>query len=124
MPYPPASAADIEFFGTHGYLVVRNAADPADLDTLESHCGKILEQKERFAFDWAWEEGTSREERAFRLVQDPLLVHGSAPNGSSADRRALLYSYQPAGYRHAREYIRIDPERGIEISPSGNGAEL
>ncbi len=69
MPYPPASAADIEFFGTHGYLVVRNAADPADLDTLESHCGKILEQKERFAFDWAWEEGTSREERAFRLVQ-------------------------------------------------------
>lgn len=55
---------------------------------------------------------------------DPLLVHGSAPNGSSADRRALLYSYQPAGYRHAREYIRIDPERGIEISPSGNGAEL
>ena len=38
---------------------------------------------------------------------DPMLVHGSAPNSSSHDRRALLYSYQPAGYRHSREYIRI-----------------
>ncbi|MEE9280935.1 MAG: phytanoyl-CoA dioxygenase family protein [Myxococcota bacterium] len=52
-----------------------------------------------------------------------LLVHRSSPNRSEADRRALLYSYQPAGQRHAREYIRIDPERGIEIGPPGGAAE-
>jgi len=29
----------------------------------------------------------------------PLLVHQSAPNLSDSQRRALLYSYQPAGRR-------------------------
>jgi hypothetical protein len=35
-----------------------------------------------------------------------FLVHRSAPNRSSADRRALLYSYQPAGLPHAVELGR------------------
>ncbi len=51
----------------------------------------------------------------------PLLVHRSEPNRSDEDRRALLYSYQPEGYRHSREYIRIEPERGIRIGlPAGS----
>jgi ectoine hydroxylase-related dioxygenase (phytanoyl-CoA dioxygenase family) len=33
----------------------------------------------------------------------PLLVHRSLPNRSDQDRRALLFSYQPAGYRHMRD---------------------
>ena len=45
----------------------------------------------------------------------PLLVHGSAPNRSHVDRRALLYSYQPAGHRHAREFIHIDPAGRIDV---------
>ncbi len=50
-----------------------------------------------------------------------LLVHRSSPNSSGEDRRALLYSYQPAGYRHSREYIRIDAERGVQIGlPAGS----
>ncbi len=36
----------------------------------------------------------------------PLLVHQSAPNGSDQQRRALLYSYQPAGRRHMLESFR------------------
>ena len=36
----------------------------------------------------------------------PLLVHRSLPNLSGADRRALLYSYQPAGNRHSLEELR------------------
>ena len=32
-----------------------------------------------------------------------LLVHRSLPNLSAHDRRALLYSYQPAGRRHSIE---------------------
>ncbi|HWA23767.1 MAG TPA: phytanoyl-CoA dioxygenase family protein [Caulobacterales bacterium] len=35
-----------------------------------------------------------------------FLVHRSAPNRSSRDRRALLYSYQPAGARHLRDVLR------------------
>jgi ectoine hydroxylase-related dioxygenase (phytanoyl-CoA dioxygenase family) len=44
--------------------------------------------------------------RGSALFFGPLLVHRSLPNRSNDDRRALLYSYQPAGYPHARE-IRI-----------------
>lgn len=32
-----------------------------------------------------------------------FLIHMSAPNHSDKDRRALLYSYQPAGFPHVRE---------------------
>ncbi|HMF28553.1 MAG TPA: phytanoyl-CoA dioxygenase family protein [Candidatus Cybelea sp.] len=35
-----------------------------------------------------------------------FLVHRSLPNRSAQDRRALLYSYQPAGNPHAREIPR------------------
>lgn len=35
-----------------------------------------------------------------------FLVHRSLPNTSEHDRRALLYSYQPAGHPHAREIPR------------------
>jgi ectoine hydroxylase len=35
-----------------------------------------------------------------------FLVHRSLPNTSDKDRRALLYSYQPAGNPHAREIPR------------------
>jgi ectoine hydroxylase len=35
-----------------------------------------------------------------------FLVHRSAPNRSDTDRRALLYSYQPAGLPHAVELAR------------------
>jgi hypothetical protein len=36
----------------------------------------------------------------------PRLVHRSMPNTSGSDRRALLYSYQPAEYRHSLEFLR------------------
>lgn len=35
----------------------------------------------------------------------PLLVHMSEPNRSAKGRRALLYSYQPAGNRTLRDYL-------------------
>jgi hypothetical protein len=35
-----------------------------------------------------------------------MLVHRSAPNRSDQDRRALLYSYQPAGEKHLRHTLR------------------
>ena len=36
-----------------------------------------------------------------------FLVHRSLPNRSGADRRALLYSYQPAGHPHGLELNRL-----------------
>ena len=35
-----------------------------------------------------------------------FLVHQSLPNESDAQRRALLYSYQPAGRHHMLEKLR------------------
>jgi hypothetical protein len=35
-----------------------------------------------------------------------LLVHQSRPNRTDGDRRALLYSYQPAGHPHLLEHLR------------------
>jgi phytanoyl-CoA hydroxylase len=75
MPYPRASAADLERFWRDGYLVVRDAVEPKDLDRLQAICDRLLENKDRMAFDWAWEAGTDREHRAFKIVQtSPSLV--------------------------------------------------
>jgi ectoine hydroxylase-related dioxygenase (phytanoyl-CoA dioxygenase family) len=40
------------------------------------------------------------------VVFGPRLVHRSMPNTSGSDRRALLYSYQPASYRHSLDHLR------------------
>jgi ectoine hydroxylase-related dioxygenase (phytanoyl-CoA dioxygenase family) len=53
----------------------------------------------------------------------PFLVHRSKPNRTGADRRALLYSYQPPGNPHSRELTGIGrkPEQlagGSKPSPS------
>lgn len=39
----------------------------------------------------------------------PFLVHRSLPNRSGGDRRALLYSYQPAGNKHLGELTGLGP---------------
>jgi hypothetical protein len=41
----------------------------------------------------------------------PFLVHKSAANRSDAERRSLLYSYQPPGLAHARECLRRERAR-------------
>ncbi len=69
MAYPTASEADVAFFREHGWIAVPDAVDVADLADLEAACAVILEKKEVMAFDWAWEEGTPKEDRAFKIVQ-------------------------------------------------------
>ena len=69
MPYPQPTAQDVAFFDAHGWIVVEDAVDPSDLVTLEARCDVILEKKESMAFDWAWEEGATRDERAFKILQ-------------------------------------------------------
>jgi phytanoyl-CoA hydroxylase len=67
--YPDCTDEQVQFFREHGYLVVEEAIDPDDLARVEERCQPILDKKEKLAFDWAWEKGTPREQRAFRLVQ-------------------------------------------------------
>ena len=69
MAYPEASASDVAFFREHGWIVVEEAVEPADLSELISRCDEILENRESMAFDWAWDKDVPREARAFRIVQ-------------------------------------------------------
>lgn len=69
MAYPQPTDAHIDFFRDHGWIVVEDAIDPADLTELMARCAEILDNKESMAFDWAWEAGTPREQRAFKIVQ-------------------------------------------------------
>jgi ectoine hydroxylase-related dioxygenase (phytanoyl-CoA dioxygenase family) len=73
--YPKADASQLEFFEEHGWLVLEDVIDPADLAELASRCEVILHKKHKLAFDWAWEKGKSKEEREFKIVQgSPTLV--------------------------------------------------
>jgi hypothetical protein len=75
MPYPEASQADIDFYREHGWIHVKDAVDPADLETLIEKCHEIIERKDEIAFDWAWEKGVDKEERPFRILQSsPTLI--------------------------------------------------
>jgi ectoine hydroxylase-related dioxygenase (phytanoyl-CoA dioxygenase family) len=67
--YPEAEPGQVAFFEEHGFLVVEHAVDKEEIREVESRLQVILEKKHKLAFDWAWEKGTPKEERAFRLVQ-------------------------------------------------------
>ena len=43
-----------------------------------------------------------------------FLVHRSLPNRSGGDRRALLYSYQPAGHPHMLELNGLLQKRAVQ----------
>ena len=53
MRYPQAEDGDVEFFQEHGWLVVSDAIDPAELSELGERCEVILQKKHKLAFDWA-----------------------------------------------------------------------
>ncbi|MCZ6854798.1 MAG: phytanoyl-CoA dioxygenase family protein [Gammaproteobacteria bacterium] len=69
MPYPTCSNEQVRFFQDAGYLVVENAVAPDDVTEVREHCDVIVEKRHKLAFDWAWEKGTSREDRKFKIVQ-------------------------------------------------------
>lgn len=69
MSYPQATRQQINFFRTHGYIVVKDAIDQAEIDYLDETCQEIIHRKGELAKDWAWEKGKSRDERDFKIVQ-------------------------------------------------------
>lgn len=69
MPYREPIAEDVAFFEQHGWLVVEDAIELEDLKLVSANLEVILQKKHKLAYDWAWEKGASREERAFKIVQ-------------------------------------------------------
>src|ERR1700688_2392589 len=89
MSYPTASAEQIDFFEEHGWLVVEDAIPQTDLDELEGYCDLILKEKEKLAYDWAWDSKEERDKRSFRIVQSsPSFVWAQA--GEAAYRGWLV----------------------------------
>jgi phytanoyl-CoA hydroxylase len=75
MPYPSATPEQVRSFAKHGYLVVEDGIDVADLSDLQARCETIIEQKDKLALDWAWEKGTSLAQREFAILQSsPTLI--------------------------------------------------
>ncbi len=75
MPYPEATQDDIGFFAEHGWIVVHDAIDPADIEGLTARCEEIIERRDKMAFDWAWEKGEEKADRPFRILQSsPTMI--------------------------------------------------
>ncbi len=70
-----ATAEQITFFLEHGWLVVEDAVEPAEIAEAAARMEVILRKKHKLAYDWAWEKGRSKEERQFKIVQgSPSMV--------------------------------------------------
>jgi ectoine hydroxylase-related dioxygenase (phytanoyl-CoA dioxygenase family) len=115
MPYPRPTAADVEHFDEHGWIVVRDAIDPDDLVELEEYCSQIIDRKELMAYDWAWEEGKATDEREFKILQSsptlfwPVLNesrfrHWAVEFGSALLRRPVEFWYD--------QFLAKPPETG------------
>ena len=102
MTYPHASAEQITFFEEHGFVVVADAIPSADLDELERRCDRLLDDRERLANDWAWDEAESLEGRSFRIVQSsPSFVWSDI---TKAPYRVWLAEFAEALMRRRLEF--------------------
>jgi phytanoyl-CoA hydroxylase len=99
MPYPRARHADIEFFHSHGWIVVTDAIDADDLITLVTRCEEILRNKDRMASDWLWEKGTSRDDRDFKIVQAHPTMRWPELNDTRVRRWAVEFASALMGDR-------------------------
>jgi len=69
MAYPALTQEHRDFFDEHGWIVIPDAIPQEHLDELERHCDSILTEKEKLAFDWAWDVKEDKDKRSFRIVQ-------------------------------------------------------
>jgi len=67
--YPECQERDRVSFDEHGFLVLAGVIDAGDIDRVADRCEKIIANKHKLAFDWAWDKSRSRDEREFKIVQ-------------------------------------------------------
>jgi ectoine hydroxylase-related dioxygenase (phytanoyl-CoA dioxygenase family) len=89
--YDSATAEQIEFFREHGWLVVEDAIAQGELDIIQAHCQQLLDDKQRYAQDWAWDQQESLEERSYRIVQS--FPHFTIGDCSSTAYRDWLVAF-------------------------------
>lgn len=119
MAYPKADADDVAFFAEHGWIVVTDAVDPADLEVLEARCDTILEKKETLAFDWAWDEGTDRDQRDFRILQSSPTIFYPELNEARFRSWAIEFAStlmgRPVEFWYD-QFLAKPPERSVPTS--------
>lgn len=69
MSYPEPTQDQVTFFKEHGWLVVEDAIDLDHITELGRRCDELIERRHELAFDWAWDESESKDDRSFRIVQ-------------------------------------------------------
>jgi hypothetical protein len=69
MAYPRATQDQIKFYREHGYLMVTDAIPQSDLDEIDRYCDRIMDDKQKYANDWAWDDKEALQNRSFRIVQ-------------------------------------------------------
>lgn len=117
MSYPQATQEQIDFYRTHGYLVVKNAIDIAEIDYLDEACLEIIQRKHELAKDWAWEKGKSLDERDFKIVQ--AMPEKVIPDIASKKYCKWAIEFgssllgQVAGYWYG-QYLAKPPKNGAE----------
>lgn len=114
--YRAATEEDIHFFRTHGYIVVRDVIDPAELDSITALCDQIIERKETLAFDWAWEKDKSRDEREFKILQSsPTMLWPDAVSGAPFRKWAVEFASALMGFELEfwyDQFLAKPPEEG------------
>jgi phytanoyl-CoA hydroxylase len=115
MPYPEATDADVAFYAAHGWIAVEDAIDPDDLQVLVGRCDEILAKKDEMAFDWAWEEGRSLDEREFKILQSSPTRFWPELNASRFRTWAVDYASvlmgQPVEFWYD-QFLAKPPEKG------------
>ena len=114
--YRPATDEDITFFRTHGYIVVRDVIDPAELDSITELCDKIIDKKEKLAFDWAWEKDKSRDEREFKILQSsPTMLWPDAVGDAPFRKWAVDFASALMGFELEfwyDQFLAKPPQKG------------
>ena len=102
IPDPVATSAPVRSFNEHGFLVVPDAIDSADLAQVMHCCDVILQKKETMAFDCAGSIAQVCEDREFRIVQSSPSSHFSEP--ASRSYRARVTAFASALMRRPVEF--------------------
>ena len=107
--------------------MVRQALPLADVDLIEGHCQRIIDEKEKLAFDWAGDAKEAREERSFRIIQGhptriwpdiaeqayrKWLVASSVLRSCASSARLLVRPVPRQASREERAHL-LAPGRGL-----------
>lgn len=75
MYYPEPTEDEIARFNADGFLIVRDAIDPGELQALVDMGAEMIGRPADWGKDWDWRRGEPLDQRAFRIVQSGVDRH-------------------------------------------------